>query len=380
MISTGLYIHVPFCSGKCWYCDFYSICGSPYEIDTYLQALEKEIGLIRQELLGNDDICLETIFIGGGTPTSLSPDQIRRLGQIIHENFEQVPGCEFTIEANPETISPVKIAAMKDIGVNRLSIGAQTFDPGLLKAIGRRHTREHTMRAIDQAREAGIRNLSLDLIYGLPDQTFEQFQIDLTTAIMLAPEHLSCYGLTLEPGTKLYEMMYPRSDEDEQMDVRMFNLAHDFLTASGFEHYEISNYAVPHRQCRHNLRYWQNLDYIGLGPAAAGFIKRSRYKNVSDFLAYCDAILTHERRPVESIEHLGDLEFSGETAMLNLRTTYGIDRQEFLAQTGYDPFELFAKAIRKFSDLGLLEIRKDRIFLSLRGLTFSNEVIAEFLQ
>jgi oxygen-independent coproporphyrinogen-3 oxidase len=177
MMTTGLYIHVPFCSGKCWYCDFYSICGSSYEIDTYLQAIEKEIQLIRREVLDNDEIHLETIFIGGGTPTTLNPDQLRRLGQIINDNFQQAPGCEFTIEANPESISPVKIAAIREIGVNRLSIGAQTFDPGLLKAIGRRHTREHTMRAVDQARDAGIRNLSLDLIFGLPDQTFINFRL-----------------------------------------------------------------------------------------------------------------------------------------------------------------------------------------------------------
>ncbi|NLE29595.1 MAG: radical SAM family heme chaperone HemW, partial [Phycisphaerae bacterium] len=367
MISTGLYIHVPFCSGKCWYCDFYSICGSAYEMDTFLRAIKEEIQLIRRQVLNHEEICLETIFIGGGTPTSLEPDQIRRLGEIIDENFQKTPDCEFSIEANPESLSPVKMSTIREIGVNRLSIGTQTFNPGLLKAIGRRHTGEQTIRAMDLARSTGIKNISLDLIFGLPDQTLDQFQMDLTTAATLGPEHLSCYALTLEPGTKLYETMHPRTDADEILLVRMFHLAHDFLTAIGFEHYEISNYALPGRRCRHNFRYWQNLDYMGLGPAAAGFLNRSRYKNVSDFSEYWKSLLTQDRRPIESEEHLADHEFAGETAMLNLRTHEGIVRSKFQAQTGYDPFEFFAEPIRKFVDLGLLEIQEDRIFLSLRG-------------
>jgi oxygen-independent coproporphyrinogen-3 oxidase len=379
MIRTGLYIHVPFCSGKCWYCDFYSICGSTDEIENYLQTLEREILLIQSQSLRGETIELETIFIGGGTPTTLEADQIKRLGEIIDEHFRRTPDCEFTMEANPETVNPVKARAIRDIGVNRLSIGTQTFDPGLLRAIGRRHTREQTIRAVDTARDAGIRNISLDLIYALPGQTIEQFEMDLTTAMTLEPEHLSCYGLTLEPGTKLYETMYPRSDDDEQLNVRMFHLAHDFLTATGYEHYEISNYAKPGRQCRHNVRYWRNQEYLGLGPAAAGFVHRKRYKNVGDVGQYCETIRTQGRRPIESEEHLEGMAFAGETAMLNLRTSRGIVRGEFLEQTGYDPFSLFAEPIRKFVELGLLEVCEDRIFLSVRGLMLSNEVAAEFL-
>jgi oxygen-independent coproporphyrinogen-3 oxidase len=371
---------VPFCTGKCYYCDFYSIPGTEEIIDNYMQALREEARIVREQLFGGEKPALDTIFLGGGTPTSLAPKQIEKLGQIIDENFVRADGFEFTSEANPESANMDRLTALMGIGVNRLSLGTQTFNPGLLKVIGRRHTREQTIRAFELAKKIGLSNLSLDLIFALPRQSLSDFEIDLTTAVILEPRHLSCYELMLEPGTRLYEMKQAFSEDEEEVNIQMFNLAHDFLTSAGYEHYEISNFARPGYRCRHNLRYWQNQEYIGLGPAAAGFVNGRRYKNLSDVDDYYRTLTTEAVRPIENEETLSELARAGESAMLALRTLEGIVREDFSNRTGFDPFELFADEIDRFIKLGLLEVSGDRIHLNLRGLTLSNEVLAEFLR
>jgi len=378
--NLGLYIHVPFCSGKCFYCDFYSIPADSELIDQYLQSLAKEAELVRQTFFENQKPLVETLFIGGGTPTSLEPVHYEKMIQIIDANFERTDDCEFTCEANPESVTAEKIKILKAGGLNRLSIGTQTFDDHLLKKIGRRHTSRQTVSAVELALEQGIKNIGLDLIFALPEQTVAGFQNDLITAVGLLPEHLSCYELTNEPETPIYALRPTAEDtQAEDRQVEMFHLAHDFLTGKGFDHYEISNFAKPGFQCRHNIRYWKNLEYVGLGPSAAGFLNRKRYKNVSSNADYTRQILSDIRLPVETEETLTDRKFAGETAMLNLRTTMGIDKNEFSERTGYDPFALFAQQIKKFTRLGLLEIKGEQIALTVRGFPLANEVIAEFL-
>ena len=381
METTGLYIHVPFCSGKCFYCDFYSIPAQPVLIDDYLQALSREARILRERFFEDRRPRVETIYIGGGTPTSLDPDQLAILGRIIAENFERTSECEFTSEANPESVTGEKIRVLRAAGVNRISLGVQTFDDSLLKTIGRRHTSREAMAAVELASGAGVENISLDLIYALPGQTAEQFNRDLAKATGLPIRHLSCYELTYEPGTTLYPSR-PREltleQEDQQVDL--FLTTHRTLTAKDFEHYEISNYARPGFPCRHNVRYWKNLEYLGLGPSGAGLLNRRRYKNSTDLKTYCQRLLEQNELPVGGEETLSDLEFAGETAMLALRTAAGIDRNEFFRRTGYEPFELYRATIEKFKNSGLLETTEDRIFLNLRGFTLSNEVLAEFLK
>jgi oxygen-independent coproporphyrinogen-3 oxidase len=376
----GLYIHIPFCTGKCDYCDFYSVPGREDRIDDYLRAVRQEAEMLRARFFGGERPIIDTVYFGGGTPSSLNVQQIDTLGEIIGKYFAVMDACEFTTEANPESAKSDRLTAFMGIGVNRLSIGAQTFNAGLLKAIGRRHSREQTIQAVETAHEIGMKNVSLDLIFALPQQTVEDFETDLTTAAILKPQHISCYELMLEAGTKLYEMKQSFSEEEEETNVKMFRLSHDFLTACGFEHYEISNYAKEGYRCRHNVRYWKNEEYVGLGASAAGYIGGRRYKNVSDVEGYCKKLLIENSLPVESEETLSDLARAGESAMLRLRTLDGIERDEFRRQTGFDPFELFASEIEKFVKIGLLVVEKDKIHLNLRGLTLSNEVLADFLR
>jgi oxygen-independent coproporphyrinogen III oxidase len=377
MEPTSLYIHVPFCSGKCFYCDFYSIPAEPDLIASYLRALNREVKFLRERFFEGQKPLVKTIFIGGGTPTSLAPRDLADLGRIIDENCRRPADCEFTCEANPESVTGEKIQALQAAGLNRFSLGAQTFDDQLLKVIGRRHTSRQTYLAVDLANTLEVKNISLDLIYALPNQTPEEFTRDLDTAVNLPLHHLSCYELTYEPGTKLYSSRTGEDQEDQQ--VEMFRTGHRFLTAQGFDHYEISNYARPGFYCRHNMRYWKNLDYLGLGPSAAGFINHRRYKNETDLKNYCRRLLEQNELPVASQETLPPLQFAGETAMLALRTTTGIEKNDFSQQTGYNPFDLFQHQIEKYQPLGLLETTPDRIFLTLRGMTLSNEVLADFL-
>ncbi len=380
MENVGLYVHVPFCSGKCFYCDFYSIPAQQQLVDDYLRALAKEAELIRRSYFNDQKPVLETIYIGGGTPTSLEPHQLASLVQIIADNFSQTATCEFTSEANPESVTGEKFCVLKEGGMNRVSIGVQTFDDELLKKIGRRHSAQQVTWAVEMALEQQIGNIGLDLIFALPEQTALDFRSDLSAAIRLMPEHLSCYELTYEPGTPLYELRPDPIDvKAEEQQVEMYYAAHEFLTSQGFDHYEISNYARPGFQCRHNIRYWKNLDYIGLGASAAGFLHRKRYKNISSIADYCRDVLEHGKLPIESEETLTNIKFAGETAMLALRTMAGIDKNEFSARTGYDPFALFENQIEKFVRLGLLETRDHHIALTAKGLPLANEVLGDFL-
>ncbi|MFA5863847.1 MAG: radical SAM family heme chaperone HemW [Phycisphaerae bacterium] len=381
MSTTGLYVHVPFCSGKCFYCDFYSIPAEPLLVENYLQALECEAKLVCEKYFDSPKPKVETIYFGGGTPTSLAIKELAELGRIVESNFSRAANCEFTSEANPESVTAGKIQKLREVGLNRFSMGGQTFNDEFLQVIGRRHTSRQTIDAVELAIREGIRNISLDLIYALPNESLEQYKKDLETAVKLPIRHVSCYELTYEPQTKLFPLRANAIDPaEEEKQVAMFLLGHELLTAAGFEHYEISNYAKSGHRCRHNIHYWKNLDYIGLGPSAAGFLKRNRYKNVSDLKEYCRRLLDLGELPVESEEVLSDLRFAGETAMLALRTASGIAKKDFTEQTGYDPVKLFKKQIEKFTALELLATDNERIFLMPTGMILSNEVLAEFLQ
>lgn len=376
MESTGLYVHVPFCARKCFYCAFYSIPPTSERVRRYLAAVDREAKSTMDTFFPAGAPPLETIYIGGGTPTCLAGDALDTLLTIIRDRFTRTDACEFTVETSPETTTGEKLTVLAGAGANRISLGVQSFNDRLLRQIGRRHTTADTVRALRDIRAAGIDEVNLDLIYSLPQQRLKHWQEDLDRAVDANPPHLACYELTVEPGTPFHDDTH-RGDEDLTID--MYYHAKDRLEHAGFEHYEISNYARPGHQSRHNVRYWRNRPYLGLGPAAAGFIDGTRRTNVADLDAYTHRLLEADTLATEITETPRGLHLAGETAMLNLRMIRGIDRHEFKRVTGFDPFDVYADQIDKLRAAGLIDTDEQTIHLSRKGLVLANEVMAEFL-
>ncbi|MCR4437749.1 MAG: radical SAM family heme chaperone HemW [bacterium] len=322
---AGLYVHVPFCRRKCPYCDFYSVPFRTEEAEHFLAALQREMRLWAKQgpLAGTP---FTTLYIGGGTPSLLTPAQLSTIFSAVDSLFRLHSGAEVTLEANPATLSASQLCALRTVGVNRLSLGVQSLHEGELHTLGRLHTAAEAERTFRQAREAGFDNLSVDLIFGIPGQTTASWEATLRKVIDWSPEHLSTYALTLEPCTPMAQAvargaLRPVGTEEEK---RMYLLAHDLLTANGYEHYEISNYAKPGSRCRHNMQYWQRHPYLGLGPSAHSFHGNQRWWNVADVSAYCQA-LAHDSLPVQEREVLTGEQGRLETIMLALRTAEGLE-------------------------------------------------------
>ncbi len=371
----SLYVHVPFCRRLCGYCDFYSQVLDPGAVGPLVDAVLAELAAATC----TGGFAVDTIFVGGGTPTVLPADQLARLLAALRAC---APGrdVEFTVEANPATVTAEIADVLVGAGVNRVSVGAQSFNPDELKVLDRTHRPEQVSQTLATCRRAGIRRLSLDLIFGIPGQTLASWRQSLHAALKLEPEHMSCYGLTYEPGTLLRERLDAgavlRVDPDLEAD--MYETTIDVLAAAGLAHYEISNFARPGAECRHNLRYWHNEPYVGLGPAAAGFIDEVRYQNVADTAAYVAAI-QGARSPRVEEERLPPERRARETAMLEMRLTAGIDRRRFADRYGQDPAALFAAALEPHRADGLLVVDETGIRLTRRGLLLADTVIADFL-
>lgn len=395
----SLYAHVPYCHTICGYCDFYSEVLDKRAAGATAAALLAELEGWRRE----HRFSLETIFVGGGTPTTLPPAELRRLLAELHRCADPNADLEFTVEANPATVGPTVAEALAESGVTRVSIGAQSFDPRELRVLERIHRVEQVGETVAAIRRSGIRQVNLDLIFAVPGQTLEAWLRNLDAAIALSPDHLSCYGLTYELGTPLYGQLergeVRRADND--LEAEMYEATVDRLAAAGYGQYEISNFARPGCRCRHNLVYWRNEPCLGIGPSAAGLVATAeggcgpgdrgpggcgpggcgstlRYRNVPDTAAWARAVHAGERPWVES-ETLDPLARARETMMLWLRLTEGVDRGAFARRFGADPVELFADAIRTHAADGLLEIRDQRIRLTRRGLLLADTVIADFL-
>lgn len=374
--DIGLYVHVPFCTSKCGYCDFYSHPAQPESFAPLVDALliELECAVLRR------DVRVETIFVGGGTPTVLPLDQLERLLGRLHEIARRDASVEFTIEANPATVDSAKAALLRDCGVDRVSMGAQSFNPRELAVLDRRHKPDDVPASLEILRQAGLSRFNLDLIFGIPGQTLESWLHSLRAAVDLEPEHLSCYGLTYEPGTPLHHRQARGqiSALDEDLERDMFLATAETLGRAGYRQYEISNYARAGFECRHNLRYWQNLPGVGIGPSAASYWQGRRWRNIPDTAEYVRRMI-QRGSPAVDFETLSPLERAGETAMLSLRLLDGIDCDAFRQTTGYDPTDLFADVIRKHTDGGLLTVGNGRIALSPRGLLVGDAVMADFL-
>jgi oxygen-independent coproporphyrinogen-3 oxidase len=374
--GLGLYVHVPFCRTLCGYCDFYSRVLDPAAVGPFVDAVLRELAAYA----ARRPLCCDTIYVGGGTPTVLPAAELAQLLGGLRAVADPARDVEFTVEANPATIDDRIAGVLAAAGVNRVSLGAQSFAPAELRTLERAHGPEQVGETVARCRRAGLRQISLDLIFGTPGQTLGSWLRSLCAALALAPEHLSCYGLTYEPGTPLAERLAAGQVQrlDEDLEADLFEAALDLLPAAGLAHYEISNFARPGAACRHNLHYWHNEPYLGLGPAAAGFIDEVRYRNVPDLGTYVQAV-QHGRSPWSEHERLPPERRARETAMLELRLAEGIDRQRFAARFGPDPAVLFAGPIARHVRDGLLRVDARGIRLTRAGFPMADHVSRDFV-
>jgi len=373
--DIALYIHVPFCRHKCHYCSFISYDYREADIPLYLSALKKE--LIRRA--GGE--CIRSIFFGGGTPSLLSVNYIGELISTISSLFTVNETAEITIEANPGTINKAYLTAVRELGVNRLSLGVQSLNDCELALLGRIHTSSEARDAVQYARSSGFDNLSIDLIYGLPGQTLSDWQHTLDEAITMRPEHLSLYSLTLEEETPMWravkEGSLPELDPDVSADH--YELAEDLLAAQGYSHYEISNWAMAGHECRHNLTYWRNLPYLGVGVAAHSWLDSHRLANTRSLDKYLSDF-TGKSSPVPELDEEIDPELElAETVILGLRLCEGIDFSDIHRRFGIDILAHYRQQVEEMVDAGLLEQADGRIKLTCRGRLLGNEVFWRFL-
>lgn len=378
---AGLYIHIPFCKSRCIYCGFYSTTADHLR-QRYVDALCMEA---RQR---PTDLPIETIYLGGGTPSQLAPAQLRQLFDALYNIYKVSSSAEVTIECNPDDVTADYATALSQFPVNRVSMGAQTFDDQRLRFLHRRHTASQVPQAVHRLREAGIRNISIDLMYGFPDETLDDWQHDIDAALSLDVDHLSAYCLMIEEGTALYELMKTpclggetkpslnREDlgESEELERQMYEHLIDRLTAAGYEHYEISNFARPGLRSRHNNSYWTDIPYIGLGAAAHSYDGHQRRWNPDDIHLYIKGIETghpeSESEPIDDATHYND------RVMLSLRTCEGLDLSSLTAQ---DTAYLLPLA-QKYIDEGLLVLSGNHLRLSRQGLFVSDMVMADLMR
>ncbi len=369
---NSLYIHIPFCVKKCIYCDFFSV---PYDEGLalrYIGAVIDELKLRRDSLNG-----LQTIYIGGGTPTVMPALAVIGLLKRIKDSLSLSPSAEITIEANPGTIRKETVRALVDSGVNRFSIGVQSFDDNELKLLGRIHSFEDTLKAVATVRDAGIQNLSIDLIYGIPGQTAENWSRSVAMALEILPEHISAYELTPEKGTPLYGLIEKKKIDkpDEETVIEMYYHTIDRLAEAGYHHYEISNFAKPGFECRHNLNYWNRGEYLGIGAGAHSFIGDRRIRNTTDIRRYLETLDTGDLPFEESIE-ISCEDAIKESIFLGLRKTEGLNINEFEENLGID----IVKAADTLMNEGLLVSNGNRLGLTRKGIVVSNSVIAELFR
>ena len=378
---SGLYIHIPFCRTKCPYCDFYS-CTDLHFVHAFTAALEKEILFYCTSFPSAD-----TLYLGGGTPTALPDAALSDIMASVRKQIAISTDAEITIEANPNDLSREKLAHLRSLGFNRLSIGVQSFDDAMLQFLGRRHTADEARRSIDFAREAGFDTISIDLMYALPGQSREGWTATLNEALRFSPEHLSCYQLTIKEGTPFFDCarmaaFQPCAEQDE---AEFFMFTSAFLEERGYGHYEVSNFARAEKfQARHNSKYWEHKLYLGLGPSAHSFDGRRRWWNVRSVEGYIEKLLgaadetpdviPQETMPVEGSELLTDEQLRMEALMLGLRTRRGVALE--LALT----FPHASATLQKLQADGLLIMSNNRLAPTTHGLLLADSLALRFLE
>jgi oxygen-independent coproporphyrinogen-3 oxidase len=371
---AGLYMHIPFCANKCSYCDFYS-CTLLHRRDAFVEALLGEMRERKDYLCGEP---LRTIYIGGGTPSLLSPEQIGRILGAVGDNFD-VQAEEITLEANPDDLTAGDLAALAETPIDRLSIGVQSFVDGHLRLMNRRHTAAQAVKAIRMAQEAGFGNISADLIFGVPGMRHDEWEHNIDTMLSLGVQHISAYHLTIEEGTPMAAMAARGeiSPVDEGVSERQYHTLRRKLAVAGFEHYEISNFALPGFRARHNSSYWAGEPYLGLGPAAHSYDGRERRWCIPDAERY---IAETTSEGLYEAEILGPRELYNEYVMVRLRTAEGVDSVEMERKFGNETASKFVRTAEKFLLSGALRAKNSRIFIPEEEFLVSDHIISDFFE
>lgn len=375
----AVYIHIPFCTNKCFYCDFNSYVLKDQPVMDYLRALDREMELTVQQTPPSE---IRSIFVGGGTPTVLNPQEMEFFLASVRRHFPQWSSdIEFTMEANPGTTDRDKLTVMKDGGVNRVSFGVQAFQNELLSGIGRIHNTEDVYRSLENARAVGLDNLSIDLMFGLPNQTVDMLDYSVSRALELGLPHYSIYSLKVEENT-LFHTLYHKNQlplPSEEEELNMYLLLMERMERAGYKQYEISNFAKPGFASRHNITYWKNEDYYGLGAGAHGYVGRKRHVNIKGVNPYVEAA----KAGLPRLEQFGVSreEAMEDFVMVGLRMLEGIRKADFRGQFGEELDDVFARPLDKMLSAGLLEAHGDGegYRLSKQGVLFGNEVFAEFI-
>lgn len=372
------YIHIPFCEQICHYCDFNKFLLQGQPVDDYLDAMELEMKrLVRQ----SNAEPIETIYIGGGTPTALNEAQLKRMLESVRAELQPIdPNVEFTVEANPSVTDRNKLTILKEAGVNRLSIGVQAFQDTLLTALNRNHRQEDVWKMIAEAQSIGFDNISIDLMFGLPGQTLEMFQQSVQHALDLDVPHISAYSLQVEKQTVFYirDQKGQLTLPGEEQESEMFEYLIDTLRENGFSQYEISNFGKPGFESKHNLVYWKNEEYYGIGAGAHGYIAKHRYENVKPLPHYIKKI-NEGHLPQRLSNELTEKEQMEEEVFLGLRKMSGVDKETFYQKYHKRIDEVFAPQIEKLVEEGLLENDRDVLRLTAKGVFLGNEVFQEFI-
>lgn len=374
----GIYVHIPFCDTKCGYCDFHSVVADGYFVGNYIKAFQQEVAYYGRKYKNK---AFDTLFFGGGTPTILSTTQLHEMITVIFDNFNFSSNLEFTMEANPCSL-PAKIQELASFGVNRISLGAQALQNDLLRKLGRNHSVDDIFAAVKGLQESGITNFNLDLMYGLPCQTIQDWEESLTMAIDINPTHFSCYSLIVEEDTPFYDLL--EKDQlnlpDEEQEYAMFQLTKHKLNQAGYQQYEISNFAQDQKfQSRHNMIYWRNQSYLGLGSGAHGYMDRQRYANTIDLKQYINS-WREDIPAIASIEIITTDQAMDETMMLGLRLLEGVEEAEFEKVFMQTLDEVYGDELSRLLEQGLVIREHGRLKLTDVGVTLGNLVFSAFIR
>ena len=372
---AGIYIHIPFCKRRCIYCDFFSTTQSEKKAE-YVHALVRELEM-RKDYVGNEE--METIYLGGGTPSQLSQEELEEIFTYIYKVYKVTLDAEITLEANPDDLTPEYVSMLRKLPINRISMGIQTFQEETLKLLHRRHTAQQAIEAFKRCREAGFKNISIDLMYGLPGETLETWKQDLQQAIDLHPEHISAYHLIYEEDTALWKLREEHQVEeaDEDLSLTLFKTLIERLTKAGYQHYEISNFCLPGLHSRHNSSYWTGKKYLGCGPSAHSFDGISRQWNVSSLEKYLEGIRMGQL--VFEIENLDLYTRYNDFVITSIRTCWGMCLSQLRATYGETLYNYCLRMAKPHIRQGVLEIKEDTLKLTSEGIFISDGIMSDLL-
>ncbi|MEJ8554306.1 radical SAM family heme chaperone HemW [Tepidibacter sp. Z1-5] len=377
-MEKGLYVHVPFCIKKCNYCDFNSFKLNPQDKKDYIEGIITEMQLYSKQLNEN---YFSTVFIGGGTPSILENQELKLLIDNIHDNFNIADDAEISIEANPGTLTKEKLETLYLAGVNRLSMGLQSSNQKHLESLGRIHSYEEFKKNFEIARKIGFENINVDLMFSLPNQTFDEWKQTLKDVVKLNPTHISAYSLIIEDET-VFGRLYDEGKLellDEELYLKMYYYTRDYLKENGYNQYEISNYAKNKKSCKHNILYWKCAQYLGLGPGSHSYLNQKRYSNYKDIKTYCEKLRNSEL-PIEHIEKLDKQDMMEEKIIMGLRMNEGIDLEKFNEGFEVDFMKIYKNEVEALKNNGLVKLENSKMCLTNKGIDISNKVFIEFLK